>query len=139
FTSDGARLATGGLDSTIRFWDPESGLELFSLRAHSDRVYALAFAPNRTWLASAGDDGYIRLHPDGIPQLLATARGQLFKYPSLRECKEYLQAVGADGQCPAMAASAKTLAEANQLARRSNKISEAASLYEQVPNEFLNL
>jgi len=38
-----------------------------------------------------------------------------------------------------MVASARTLAEANQLARRTNKISEAARLYEQVPNKSMDL
>jgi WD40 repeat protein len=57
FTADGSLLASGSDDHTVRLWDPRSGEQGFTLVAHSGSVLALAAAPGRRALYSAGDDG----------------------------------------------------------------------------------
>ncbi|MFI5978926.1 hypothetical protein [Streptomyces sp. NPDC051452] len=61
---DGAVLATGGRDRTVRLWDmraPREPRETAVLTGHKDVVYALAMHPSRPVLASAGADGTLAL------------------------------------------------------------------------------
>jgi eukaryotic-like serine/threonine-protein kinase len=60
FSRDGATLATGSDDHTVRLWDVKTGRERI-LKGHTDEVYFVAFSPDGTQLASAGKDETIRL------------------------------------------------------------------------------
>jgi len=53
------QLVTGGLDSTIRIWDLERGIEQEVLRGHLTAVSALAQNVDGTELFSGSDDGSI--------------------------------------------------------------------------------
>jgi WD40 repeat protein len=58
---DGAWLASGGVDRSVRIWDPDSGQQRADLAGHTRAVRAVAIAPDGTWLASGGDDGSVRI------------------------------------------------------------------------------
>src|SRR5882724_2225300 len=53
-SSDGAMLASGGQDQTVRLWDLATGREV-KLLSHREAVVAAAFAPDGKTLAAAGD------------------------------------------------------------------------------------
>lgn len=66
-SADGAWLAAGSADGTIRLWDAASGRQLALLEGHTDDVRSVAFSPSGDRLASVSEDGTIRLWslPDG--------------------------------------------------------------------------
>ncbi len=56
-SDDGARLASGGEDGTIKLWDLENGLEIITLEAHRAAVSFLTFTPDGRGLLSVDRHG----------------------------------------------------------------------------------
>lgn len=56
FLDNGARLASGSVDGTIRIWDVESGKTIRTLKGHRRSVNALAVSPDGKLLVSAGNE-----------------------------------------------------------------------------------
>jgi hypothetical protein len=61
FSPDGARLASGSNDTSIRLWDVASGEPADVLRGHSDYVFSLAFLPDGSALVSGSGDSTVRV------------------------------------------------------------------------------
>ncbi|MEC4818133.1 MAG: serine/threonine-protein kinase [Scytonema sp. PMC 1069.18] len=54
-------LASGSADGTIRLWLMSTGVELLTLKGHSDSVWSVAFSPDGQLLASGSADNTIKL------------------------------------------------------------------------------
>lgn len=55
-------FATGGDDRAVKLWDLETRRHIVTLSAHTDYIRYLDFhRGHRPWLASASDDGTVRI------------------------------------------------------------------------------
>ncbi len=61
FSPDGARLATGSLDKTVKLWDAASGEEITTLRGPTEYVSSVAFSPDGARLATGSHDNTVKL------------------------------------------------------------------------------
>jgi WD40 repeat protein len=59
FSPDGATLATGSWDETVRLWDVPTGREKASYKWPVGKIFSLAFAPDGLRLAAGGDEGKV--------------------------------------------------------------------------------
>ena len=75
FSPDGARIASGGRDNTIKLWDAASGKLLRTLDGHSNEVHCVAFSPDGARIASGGADTAIKLWDAASGKLLRTFEG----------------------------------------------------------------
>jgi WD40 repeat protein len=57
FAPDGATVASGCKDKTIKFWDVKTGRLLRTLTGHTGRVESITFSPDGKLLATGGGGG----------------------------------------------------------------------------------
>jgi WD40 repeat protein len=58
---DGARLAAGAYDTTVRLWDAATGKLLLTLFGHASHAVGIAFSADGSRLASASEDGTVKV------------------------------------------------------------------------------
>jgi WD40 repeat protein len=73
FSPDGTRLVCGYKD-TLRVCEARTGRALFVLRGHTNRVWSVAWSADGRTIASASDDGTVRLWDAGTAKLIRTYR-----------------------------------------------------------------
>ena len=56
FSPDSKWLATGGDDTRLIFWDPQTGRKLAMVRAHDDKINSLAVTKDGKYLVSGSND-----------------------------------------------------------------------------------
>ena len=75
FSPDGKRLASTGLDRTVKLWDIGADQELATLKGNGNRYASVTFSPDGKMLASGSDDGAVRLWDVATGRELATLKG----------------------------------------------------------------
>jgi WD40 repeat protein len=61
FSPDGAMIASGGQDCTVRLWDVKNGKEIAVLARNSSAVNACAFSPDGEKIVSGFSDGMLKV------------------------------------------------------------------------------
>jgi WD40 repeat protein len=61
FSPDGKVLASGGYDSRVHLWDPDTGKDVLTLEGHKGEASCIAFSANGKLLASGSQDTELRL------------------------------------------------------------------------------
>jgi WD40 repeat protein len=83
FSPDGARIASGGVDNSIKLWDAASGRLLRSFEGHSSYVASVAFSPDGVRIASGSGDKTIKLWDAASGRLLRTFEGHTNRVTSV--------------------------------------------------------
>ena len=74
FSPDGTRIASAGLDGTVRLWTLDGKPAAEPFKGHDGSVWSVAFSPDGTRIASAGADGTVRLW------MISTGKGSIIQF-----------------------------------------------------------
>jgi polar amino acid transport system permease protein len=77
FSPDGTLLASGSADTTIVFWDPETGEAIWEAGGHWATVTKLVFSPEGDGMVSGGEDSKARTWRIPGGKITATFEGHL--------------------------------------------------------------
>lgn len=65
----GELLASGSLDTAIKLWDIRRKGCIFTYKGHNRTVNSLKFSPDGQWIASAGEEGMVKVSQTSFPDL----------------------------------------------------------------------
>ncbi|KAJ7686939.1 WD40 repeat-like protein [Mycena rosella] len=71
FSPDGAWIASGSLDCTVRVWDAQTGALVAGPCEHTEAVYSVHFSPGGHRIASGSYDNTVRVWDTGTGALIA--------------------------------------------------------------------
>ena len=80
-------LISGSSDKTIRIWDILSGVVLFELQGHLDRVLAIAWSSDGTRISSASSDACVHVWDAASGSLLVVLRGHTSDVTAVSWCQ----------------------------------------------------
>jgi WD40 repeat protein/serine/threonine protein kinase len=72
YSPDGAILASGSSDQTVKLWNASTGELMATCSGHSNAVKSVAFSPDGRLFASAGNDRLVRLWDARTHEILLT-------------------------------------------------------------------
>ncbi len=98
-TPDGKQLWVGRSGGQLRVFDVDSGAELLSLAAHSDRIHAITIDPAGRRALTAGWDGRIKVWDTATRSLIRTLEDHQagLRFVSFRADGRYLMTGAEDG------------------------------------------
>ena len=89
FDRTGKRLITTAFDGTVRFWDVQTGSELFVLPL-AGLPQSVAVSPDDNWLYVGTKDGRVVGMALPLENLLALAESRVTRTLTEKECQQYL-------------------------------------------------
>ncbi|MBL7187157.1 MAG: protein kinase [Phycisphaerae bacterium] len=75
YSPDGKRIASAGVERTIKIWDVASGDEVMTLRGHENWIWWIAFSPDGRRIVSSSNDKTIKVWDANNGTEMMTLRG----------------------------------------------------------------